>query len=343
MVNVEQLKLKYKTLKGKKLKLTIKIKPSNPRAIADKWVLDHYGNFCSLGKPKFIGENMEFPILADMPIRIDDEDTIFYRWLSIGEIGKLIISQKEPFKINAPSFLQLISKIRSKYNQFRDWLEYELINAAEFRFALIDDVKKPYLNPFLILIHLLKESIDAGEKDEGIPLSKILKLYGNKNYIDFFVTSGLVYIQETREGKKIFPSEIMLVYREQASKDNRYSFEDRCLGKIIITHYNELARISPGLKSYARFTYSLFEASFERQKLLKVTPETWVDKLYTYRYGKPSNRENMRIWYPQKLEQAGIIDRYNGKYSPNEEVYEAYIKRIMEKWEEYATLDMWGI
>ncbi|RLF46503.1 MAG: hypothetical protein DRN17_00245 [Thermoplasmata archaeon] len=343
MVNLSQLRLRYAQVKKLRPELDIRVDTENKRAIADDWLLNHYGNFCSLGEPIETDTKIKFPILADMPIRIDEEEDVFYRWVRVGKIGMVTIDKNKPFRVDAPSLSFLVSQITGKYAKFRDQLEIELINAAEFKFALIDDVKKPFLNPFLVLIHLFKERIDAKEKDMGIPLSKILGLYKDKNYLDFFLSSGLVYKSETEEGYKIVPSEIMLTYREQASKDSRYSFEERCLGKIIIMHYPELSKISHGLKSYARFTNSLFEASYERQRMLKVTPETWVDKIYKYRYGNPSNRENMRIWYPEKLEEAGIIDHDNGKYYPNEDVYESYLKRINETLKDYMTLDTWGI
>ncbi len=332
----------YKKYSNSQLPITISIDPENPRANADKWVLDRYGNFCSLGDQFERDKRLVFPILADMPIRIDEEEEISFSWIKIGKVGEIKLNKTEPFNIEGPNYRKLLQIIKQKYYQFRNELEMELIKASQFRFACINNITF-FMDPVLTLINLFKEDIKKHEIPKGVRFDKILQIDNQERWTKHLKNSELIYLKETKEGKKAYPTDTMKTYMERYS-DQEFSFEIKCMGKIIIHEYNAISKYNPILKSYVKFANALYEASFERMKPVKITAETWVDKIFARRYGKPQNRETLRVRYPIELENSGLITEDNGMYSPKVDIYESYVKEIETHLSEKypVTLETWG-
>ena len=344
---------KYETYKNNQFKYPISItfKPDNPRAFADKYVLDHYSDCCSLGDELAKKNQVIFPILADMPVRIDEEEKMMCTWINVGQIGEIKIKESKDinkniiFKIdNAPGFREVLKSIRDKYFLFRDHLESELVKASEFRFAKIDEIKQ-FMKPASLLTKRFAEDIKH-EIPRGVHYKDILVYDPRERWINYMIKSDLVSSpQKTNEGLKIFPTHIMQSYKDKSLSSDEYSFEEICLGKIIL--HNQDIIINPMFKSYLKLSNSLYQASFERGKILEVTSKTWIDSLYARRYRKPNNRlrERFRLIYANALKNSGLVSPESGDlYSPRKDIFNNYSERakqnILKKFP--FSLEFWG-
>ena len=345
---------KYETYKNSQFKypVNITIKPDNPRAFADKYVLDHYGDCCSLGDELAKKNQVIFPILADMPVRIDEEEKMMYKWINVGQIGEIKIKESKNinkniiFKIDsAPNFRGVLKSIRDKYFLFRDNLESELVKASGFRFAKIDEIKD-FMKPASLLIKRFAEDIKH-EIPRGVHYKDILVYDERERWIKYMIKSDLVSSpQKTNEGLKVFPTDIMQSYIDKSLGSDEYSFEESCLGKIILHNQDDISKFNPMFKSYLKLTNSLYQASFERGKILEVTSKTWIDGLYTRRYRKPNNRlrERFRLIYADDLKESGLVSLESDDiYSPKKDIFNHYSEgakqNILEKFP--FSLEFW--
>jgi len=325
-------------------KITIRIEEGKhtPETLAMERILAHYGPFYSPGKARRNPKKKvtEVPILADIPIKITEDETEkqIINFINVGEIGNIFFSYEEPYKLlYAPPLNSIFKQIRINIDKMRVNIENDLIKSSKFHFGKIESIKHPWLSPLIKITNLIIDNLGNNIYEYGIAYSNLLQ-FGGEKQIDLMINSNLVKKINTDYGIRIIPTDVFKILLKEANSEKwaNCKKEDLFIGYVIQNQYDALItrHNQNTLKSMVRTSIGIYEPSAFVGHGILLTEKSWIDNIKKrYNFSK-KHIWNIKLNHIPQLLSAGIVEkekrRKNIYYKPNEEIFEAFCKEARE-------------